>query len=155
LIGNAARLLAENVALQDELRADSNLLAPFLEESLRLESPFRAHHRHVVADTTLGGVDLPAGAHLLLSWGAANRDPAVFDDPDHVRLDRPNIKSHLAFGKGTHFCVGAALARMEARAAIQTLLENTTRFELHDSQWLPSIFVRRHRRLELSVTHGD
>ena len=155
LIGNAARLLAENAVLQEQVRADRNLLVPLLEESLRLESPFRAHHRHVVADTTLGGVELPAGSHLLLSWGAANRDPAVFDDPDQVRLDRPNLKTHLAFGKGTHFCVGAALARMEARAAIQTLLDNTTRFEFHSAQWLPSILVRRHRRLELSVTHGD
>lgn len=108
----------------------------FLEEVLRLESPFRAHHRHVVADTTLGGVDLPAGAHLLLLWGAANRDPAVFPEADRLRLDRAVRRGHLAFGKGVHFCVGAALARLEAWVALEVLLGATESFELapeHDA----------------------
>ncbi|WP_280444818.1 cytochrome P450 [Nocardia brasiliensis] len=154
LIGNAARLLATNPTLQQQVRDEPWLLEPFLEEALRLESPFRAHHRHVVADTTLGGAELPAGSHVLLLWGAANRDPAVFDAPDEVRLNRAAPRSHLAFGKGMHFCVGAALARLEARIALGTLLERTGSFELspnHDAaQWFPSIFVRRQQRLELS-----
>ncbi|MCP2320744.1 hypothetical protein APR12_006131 [Nocardia amikacinitolerans] len=66
LIGNAVRLLAIDPVLQQRLRAEPDLLPGFLEEVLRLESPFRAHHQHVVADTTLGRVELPAGAHLLL-----------------------------------------------------------------------------------------
>ncbi|MFI2477174.1 cytochrome P450 [Nocardia xishanensis] len=153
LIGNAVRLLAADSPLQQRLREDPELLPEFLEEALRLESPFRAHHRHVVADTTLGGVDLPAGAHLLLLWGAANRDPAVFPDADRLRLDRTVQRGHLAFGKGVHFCVGAALARLEARVALGALLAATGSFEQAPgddaAQWVPSIFVRRHARLAL------
>jgi cytochrome P450 len=64
-------------------------------------------------------------------------------------LGRPNLRNHLAFGKGLHFCVGAALARTEARIGITTLLEATNWIELADAEWVPSLMVRRHRRLEL------
>jgi cytochrome P450 len=151
LIGNATRLLATHPEAQAAVRGDPTVLPALLEEALRLESPFRGHHRHVVADTTLGGTDLPAGAHLLLLWGSANRDPSAFTEPDLLRLDRANPRTHLAFGKGLHFCVGAALARMEAGIALRTLLTNTTWFELADAQWLPSILVRRHERLHLTL----
>lgn len=154
LIANAARILATDPELQDRLRNDPQLIDAFLDEALRLESPFRGHHRYVVADTNLGGVPLPAGSHLLLLWGAANRDPAAFVDPDAVRLDRPNLKGHLAFGKGIHFCVGSALARMEALAALTTLLERTTSFTIADdgAEWVPSLLVRRHASLPLRMT---
>lgn len=153
LIANAARILATDPELQDRLRNDPQLIDAFLDEALRLESPFRGHHRHVVADTTLGGIPLPAGSHLLLLWGAANRDPAAFADPDTVRLDRPNLKGHLAFGRGIHFCVGSALARTEALAALTTLLERTTSFTIADggAEWVPSLMVRRHRLLRLEL----
>ncbi|PTR28890.1 cytochrome P450 [Rhodococcus sp. OK519] len=153
LIANATRILALNPALQERLRREPGLIDPFLDEALRLESPFRGHHRHVVADTTLGGVRLPAGDHVLLLWGAANRDPSMFQDPDTVTLDRPNLKGHLAFGKGIHFCVGSALARMEALAALTTLLERTTSFTIADdgAEWVPSLLVRRHRYLPLQL----
>lgn len=153
LLGNAARLLASDQSMQRRVRAEPGLLEPFLEEALRLESPFRAHHRHVVATTELGGVELPAGSHLLLMWGAANRDPAVFAEPDEIRLNRPVPRGHLAFGKGIHFCVGAALARSEARIALTALLERTHEFHLlpDAAQWVPSIFVRRHQRLSLTT----
>ncbi|MFI7004250.1 cytochrome P450 [Nocardia sp. NPDC050175] len=153
LIGNAARLLADQ-SMQRRVRADPDLLEPFLEETLRLESPFRAHHRHVVTDTELGGVELPAGSHLLLLWGAANRDPAVFADPDEIQLNRLVPRGHLAFGKGIHFCVGAALARLEARIALATLLDRTDTYRLVPgaAQWVPSIFVRRHQRLVLTIS---
>lgn len=90
LMGNAVRILGENPRLQQRIRENRALLPTFLEEALRLESPFRGHHRHVLTDTTLGGVQLPAGSHLTLLWGAANRDPAIFEDPDVLRLDRPS-----------------------------------------------------------------
>jgi cytochrome P450 len=151
LIGNAARLLAAHPETQAAVRADSTLVPALLEETLRLESPFRGHHRHVIADTVLTGTDLPAGAHLMLLWGSANRDEAAFTEPDRVRLDRPNPRAHLAFGKGLHFCVGAALARTEARIALGTLLANTGWFDLAEAQWLPSTMVRRHRRLRLTL----
>ncbi len=74
-------------------------------------------------------------------------------DPDTARLDRPNLKGHLAFGKGIHFCVGSALARMEALAALTTLLERTTSFTIADggAEWVPSLLVRRHRSLPLEL----
>lgn len=151
LIGNAARLLATHPETQDALRADPTLIPALLEETLRLESPFRGHHRHVVADTVLAGTELPAGAHLLLLWGSANRDEAAFPEPARLRLDRTSPRAHLAFGKGMHFCVGAALARTEARIAVGTLLANTSRFSVADAQWLPSIMVRRHQLLQLTL----
>ncbi|MFA4083821.1 cytochrome P450 [Mycobacteroides salmoniphilum] len=156
LMGNAVRILGENPELQQRIRDDRELLPTFLEEALRLESPFRGHHRHVVADTSLGGIKLPAGSHLTLMWGAANRDPAIFEDPDTLRLDRPSPRSHITFGKGLHFCVGAALARLEARTAINLLLDRTREFAIKPggAQWVPSIMVRRHHKLELELSLG-
>lgn len=155
LIANSARLLAERPEIQIQLREDPMLLGAFLEETLRLESPFRGHHRHVNADTTLGGVALPAGSHLILLWGSANRDPESFAEPQVMNLDRANLRAHFAFGKGTHFCVGAALARLEAKTAIAVLLENSSHVSV-DSQspprWVPSMFVRRHQSLHLNVS---
>lgn len=150
LIGNAVRLLATDEKLQQTVRSDRDLVPALLEETLRLESPFRSHHRHVRSATALAGVDLPKDSHLLLLWGAANRDPVAFDAPETLRLDRANQRGHLAFGKGLHFCVGAALARPEARTTLNTLLDATSWFGLADAQWLPSIMVRRHTRLDLA-----
>src|SRR5262249_28321060 len=124
---------------------------PFLDEVLRFEPPFRGHYRHVLRDTTLAGCDLEEGSRLLLLWGAANRDPSHFADPDAFRLDRGFTgKGHISFGKGAHFCVGAALARLEARIVIQSLLDRTTTFEsAATGQWLRSLLVRRLDRIEL------
>jgi cytochrome P450 len=128
-------------------------LGAFLEEALRYEPPFRAHYRHVLADTTLAGVELPAGSRLLLLWGAANRDPSQFVSPNEFRLDRPQGKGHLTFGKGAHFCVGAALARLEGQIVLGMLLDRTKWIDAADTgRWLPSILVRRLERLELALT---
>lgn len=152
LLGSAAWILAERPGVQEQLRAEPELLGAFIEETLRYESPFRGHYRHVVNDTTLAGVELPADSHLLLVWGAANRDPGHFDTPEEFRLDRSALKGHVAFGKGAHFCVGTPLARLEARVVLQTLLEQTTWIEAAEvGQWLPSILVRRLERLELDI----
>jgi cytochrome P450 len=152
LIGSAAYVLATRPDIQEQVRDNPDLLAAFLEEVLRYEPPFRGHYRHVVNDTTLAGVDLAAGSRLVLLWGAANRDPAHFDDPNTFRLDRPGGKGHIAFGKGAHFCVGAALARLEARIVIGQLLERTSHIVAADTgRWLPSLLVRRLDRLKLSV----
>ncbi|ABK74294.1 cytochrome P450 [Mycolicibacterium smegmatis] len=153
LIGSAAWILASRPDIQEHLRAKPELLGAFVEEVLRYEPPFRGHYRHVVHDTTLGGVDLPAGSRLLLLWGAANRDPSHFDAPDEFRLDRSSAKSHLSFGKGTHFCVGAALARLEALVVLRHLLHNTANITAGDTgPWLPSLLVRRLAHLELVTT---
>ena len=155
LLGNAVRMLAENPALQQRLRAQPEHIDVFVEEALRLESPFRQMLRSVPRDTTLGGVDIPAGSTVLLLFAAGNRDPAQFDNPDRVDLTRGSPKRHLAFGHGIHFCVGAALARIEARAVLSELLEQTHDFTLdpdHHPQWVDSLLVRRHEQLHVCAT---
>jgi cytochrome P450 len=154
LIGNAARILAEQPELQQRLRSAPELIPPFLDEVLRVESPFRGHYRLVRHDCQLGGVDLRAGDHLVLHWGAANRDDAEFADSDQIALGRPGRRAHVAFGRGLHFCVGAPLARLEAEVATATLLARTRRFRLDPAEapvWAPSIFVRRHAKLRLQI----
>lgn len=153
LIGSAAHILASRPDIERQVRETPDLLNVFLEEVLRYEPPFRGHYRHVVNDTTLRGVDLASGSRLLLLWGAANRDPSQFHDPNEFRLDRASAKSHISFGKGAHFCVGAALARLEARIVIGELLRRTTRIEAASTgRWLPSLLARRLESLELRLT---
>lgn len=153
LIGSAAYVLAKQPNVAEQVRDRPDLLGPFLEEVLRYEPPFRGHYRHVVNDTELFGTELEAGSRLLLLWGAANRDPAHFDDPAQFRLDRPAGKGHISFGKGAHYCIGAALARLEARIVIGQLLERTSTIEVAElGRWLPSLLVRRLERLRLTFT---
>jgi cytochrome P450 family 144 len=155
LLGNAVRMLAEDPA-QQSLRDRPEHIDVFVEEALRLESPFRQMMRSVPHDTTLGGIDIAAGSTALLLFAAGNRDPAQFANPDSVDLTRGSPKRHLAFGHGIHFCVGAALARIEARAVLTELLEQTQNFALdpdHDPQWVDSLLVRRHEQLHLRVNH--
>jgi cytochrome P450 len=152
LLGTAVDILAADAGLQRRLREDPTLLGPFVEETLRLEPSFRAHHRHVVVDTALAGTTLPRDSRLLLLWGAANRDPAQFTDPDTFRLDRPVTKGHMTFGKGLHFCLGAPLARLEAVTVLRLLLARTTWFEAAEvGPWLPSVLARRREYLRLVV----
>ena len=150
LIGSAAWVLATRPDIQQQVRNQPELLGAFLEEVLRYEPPFRGHYRHVVNDATLCGTDLEAGSRLLLLWGAANRDPSHFDEPAQFRLDRSAGKSHITFGKGAHFCIGAALARLEAKVVLGQLLERTSHFYATDTgRWLPSLLVRRLEHLQL------
>jgi len=153
LIGSAAWILARQRHIQQQVREQPELFGAFLEEVLRYEPPFRGHYRHVVSDTELCGVTMPAGSRLLLLWGAANRDPAQFQDPDEFRLDRPTGKSHITFGKGTHFCVGAALARLEATIVLRELVGWTTHIEATGpARWQSSLLIRRLEQLHLTLT---
>jgi len=152
LTGSAVRILAEQTDLQRELRADPSLIPKFVEETVRLESSFRGHFRHVKRDTRLGDVELPRGSRILLLWAAANRDPEMFENPDSVDIHRPGLREHLAFGRGIHFCVGARLARLEARIILEELLARTRSFSLDPRKpprYVNSIFVRRHAELRL------
>ncbi len=151
LLGTAVTALASDAELQQRLRDHRHLLGAFIEETLRLEPPFRAHYRHVLTDTELAGVALPAGSLVLLLWGAANRDPAHFAEPDEFRLDRAGVKGHLAFGRGLHFCLGAPLARLEATVVLDMLLDRA-RFSAREvGPWLPSVLARRREYLHLDV----
>jgi len=158
LIGTAARILAEQPDLQHQLRADPTSVPTFIEEALRYDPPFRGHYRVVTRDTELGGTPLPAGSHLLLAWPAANRDDNVYDHPDQIRLDRPKPRHHVGFGWGIHLCVGAPLARVEAKVAIETLLARTRHFtvdhEQHAPHYHPSLVVRRLTALPLVLDQG-
>lgn len=152
LLGSAASILADRPDIAQHVREQPDLLDRFIEETLRYEPPFRGHYRHVRNDTRLCGAAVAADSHLLVLWGAVNRDPARFEAPHEFRLDRPHPKGHMSFGKGAHFCVGAALARMEARIVLRKLLDGTSHIEAVDTgPWLPSVLVRRRESLELAV----
>lgn len=155
LIASAIRVLCEQPALQDQLRADPRQVRAFVEEVLRYESPFRFHPRTATAAVELGGVGIPEGAMVALMWGAANRDEAVFADPAEVRLDRTNAHLQLGFGRGIHHCVGAPLARIEARIVLTRLLERTSSIALdaaHPPTWVDSLWTRRHESLHVVMT---
>jgi cytochrome P450 len=155
LLGNAVRMFAEDLTLQQRVRENPKDVDLFVEEALRLESPFRQMMRSVPHDTTLGGIDIAAGSTVLLLFAAGNRDPAQFDHPDEIDLTRESPKRHLAFGHGIHFCVGAALARIEARAVLNAILEQTRDFSLDPDRaprWVDSLLVRRHAQLHVYAT---
>jgi cytochrome P450 len=154
LLGNATRILAENQELQHHLRDNPQQIPVFVEEVLRLEPPFRYHLRSVPSDTTLGGIDIPAGATVLLLWGAANRDDVEFERADEIDLHRQVPRRHVAFGRGIHHCVGAPLARIEARSVLTVLLERTSSITLETRQpprWVNSLMVRRQERLPVQL----
>ncbi len=121
LIGNAVRCLVERPELLARVRRDPALIPAVIEETLRFEPPALSCSRTAGAPLALAGVPIPAGSQLLLGLGAAQRDPARFADPDRFDPDR-EPGGLLAFGGGRHFCLGAALARMEARITVERLL---------------------------------
>ena len=155
LLGTGVRILAEDQALQQRLREHPELLPAFVEEACRIDPPFRGHYRRVAQPAELGGVALPAGARLVLVWPAANRDADLFDQPDQVDLDRRGARRHLGFGWGIHLCMGAPIARLEARVAFGQLLASTTSFELDKQEDPPvhqeSLMIRRLLRLPLRI----
>ena len=154
LLGNSVRLLAEHQDVQSTLREQPDLIPVFVEEALRLESPFRFLFRSTAKDTQLGDVPIPAGSTVLLFWGAANRDPAAFPHPDTIDLHRRLPRRHVAFGRGIHHCVGAPLARLEGQVVLQCLLERTSSIELdpdRSPRWFDSLQVRRHEYLPIEI----
>ncbi|HZR51476.1 MAG TPA: cytochrome P450 [Streptosporangiaceae bacterium] len=127
MIANAvAHLLATPPAL-DQVRGDPALIPAAVEESLRLEPAAAVVDRFATADSSIGGADIRAGDQVTVSLSGANRDPAVFADPDSYRLHRENAGKHLTFAHGPHFCLGAHLARLEARVAVATVLDRLPR----------------------------
>ena len=109
---------------------DRGLLPAAIEESLRLEPAAAVVDRYATTDARLGGADVRAGDQVTVSIAGANRDPAVFTEPDVFDVRRPNAGRHLAFAHGPHFCLGAHLARLEAQVAIGILLARLPRLRL-------------------------
>lgn len=154
LIGSAMWLLLQDSELQAQLRQSPDKIDNFIDEVLRLESPFHGHFRLVTRDTNLSGTALKKGDRLMLLWSSTGRDEAQFENASAVRLDRVKPKSHLAFGYGIHHCIGAALARAEARIAFETILERTSELSLsanNDFGHVPSLFIRSLRRLNIEI----
>jgi cytochrome P450 len=126
LLTNCLLVLADHPEIQQRVRSDHSLIPALIEETLRTEPSVALTYRLATCDTILGGREIDAGAPLLLSIAAANRDPRVFDEPHHFRLDRePN--RHIGFAAGPHFCLGAPLARLEATVALPMFLEHFPR----------------------------
>ena len=129
----------------DRVRADEARAHKIVEEAVRLASPSAAVFRRVVADTTLGGVPLPASSTLVVSLLSANRDESAFSDGDRFDPDRPPAQRHIAFGQGIHACIGNILARMEARHAVRALASHVSRIDIirdEPLRYLPSLIVR-------------
>jgi cytochrome P450 len=134
LLAAALKILAEQVEIQDSLRADPEAIPNFIDEVLRIESPIKGDFRVARVATTVGGVDIPAGTTVMLLNGATNRDPRKFDEPAVLDPHRPNAREHLAFGHGTHFCPGAPLARTEGRISLERILQRTTNIRIDAEQ---------------------
>lgn len=123
LIGNGVDLMLRHPDQLARLQHDPALWPNAVEEILRYASPVQNVFRYWTSDTELHGTALRRGTYLVMALGAANRDPAVFSHPHSFDVARPNAKEHLAFAIGPHFCVGAALARMEGEIALRRLFE--------------------------------
>ena len=137
LLAVALKYLCEYPELQDELRAHKDRIPGFIEEALRIESPVKADFRLAKHPTTVGGVDIQAGTPVMLLNGAANRDPRLFEDPDAFKIDRPNAKVHIAFGRGPHVCPGGPLARVEGRVSVERILERMRNLRLSEEHHGP------------------
>lgn len=146
LLAEGVRILADQPEDYARLRNDPTAIARCVEEMLRLSSPAQGIFRLVTRDTDLGGYPLPAGSRLVVMYAAANRDPDVFPDPDGYDPQRPNVRRHLAFGKGTHFCLGAPVTRMEAMVALEAIASRFPRLSLvpgaNDFEYEPSFILR-------------
>ena len=133
-IAGGVVLLIQNPDQQAMLRQHPDLIPAAVEEILRMETPTSGMWRCATADTEIGGVNIPEGAFLMVRFAAGNRDESIFTDGGAMSVARENADSHLAFGQGTHFCLGAQLARMEMQVALTGLLNRTTDWALVDGK---------------------
>jgi cytochrome P450 len=158
LIASSVRLLLERPDELARLRADPAGIPAFVEEALRLEPPVQGLYRTALVDADVGGVTIAAGEHVLLAYAAGNRDERRFAGPADIDPDRTGLMSHLSFGHGEHFCLGAALARAEGRIALEVLLERLDDLrpapgvDLAALEYEPSYLLHGLRRLPVAFT---
>jgi len=162
LLGTALQLIGERPELQQLLRERRELIPNFVEETLRIEAPVKGDFRLARRQTTVAGIDIPAGGTLMVLNGAANRDPHHFECPAEFRVDRDNAREHLAFGRGVHSCPGGSLARMETRVSIERLLDRTAEIGIaeehhgppgsHRYRYMPTYILRGLTELHLTLT---
>jgi cytochrome P450 len=145
LLGNVMHQLLRRPKLWEEVCADRSLIDGAVEETLRYDTPVPAWRRITTRATTISGVRVPAGARLILSFGAGNRDPERFSDPECFDMRRADARRQISFGKGIHYCLGAALARLEARIVLDMLADRLAGLRLAQEESLrfsPNISFR-------------
>jgi cytochrome P450 len=162
LITAALQVIGDDPEVQALLRRERGRIPDFLEEVLRLSGPVKTVSRMARVRTTLGGVDIPAGTTLAIFPHAANRDPDRFEAPNEMRLDRENVREHLAFGRGIHSCPGGPLARVEARVALERLFDRTDDIRVSEAahgpagarryEYVPTYILRGVKELHVEVT---
>ena len=145
LIAAATLMLVENPEQMAKVRADHSLIPNLVEEALRMEAPVQMLPRFTKEDVEVGGVAIPKGSVVMAMYGCANRDGAKYPNPDMFNIERDNARTQLAFGQGPHFCVGAALARSEARIAFELLLSRLNNIAL------ASVDTPTHRELSMTL----
>ncbi len=138
LLGVAMQVFGERPDIQQQLREDRSLIPTFIEECLRIEGPVKTVFRMARKSTTLGDIDVPAGTIVMVSPGAANRDPQRFEEPHEFRLDRKNVREHIAFSRGIHSCPGAPLARVEGRVSIERILDRMANITIDEERHGPA-----------------
>lgn len=155
LLGNGVLALLRNPDEWQRLGREEAVVPAAVEELLRYDSPIQTTFRFAAENLALGGNTLEEGDAVGLVLGAANRDPEVFTEPDRLDIGRAGGR-HLAFGLGTHFCMGPALARMEARLALRALRRRFPRLRLAgDPEWRPTISFRALQRLPVTTIAGS
>ena len=151
LIANALNTLASQPGLWRRLRDERELVPAFIEEMVRWQSPTQTVFRTATESATIGGTRIPAGSVVALGIGAANRDPRVFADPDELDLDR-DVRAHLGFGSGAHYCIGAPFSRIETEKLLHAMLDRYARIEPGEARaerQTESPFIYGFRRLPL------
>lgn len=158
LLNETMKLLLENEGEWEAIRNDPNRIEGVVEESLRLSTPNQGMFRQVREDAVLEGVSVLAGSTIWLMFGSANRDESVFPDPDKFDPTRPNLREHVAFGRGAHFCIGAPLARLEMKVALEQLSQRLSEVRLADDnsfEYEPSYILRGLSALAIEMTRAD
>jgi cytochrome P450 len=150
MLGAGIATLARRPDIAGRLRTDPELIPAFVEEALRLNAPLQGLYRFPRRDTVVAGVPIPAGASVWVLFGAASRDTTHLADAGEFRLDRPGGDPHLIFGRGIHYCAGAPLARLEATAGYEALLERVWPWRVVAEEREKSYLLWGHRRLEAS-----
>jgi cytochrome P450 len=143
LIGNGTVALLGDPEHWKGLGDDPSLVPVAVEELLRYDSPVQMTSRTATEDVDVGGTVIPKGAPIIVAIGGANRDPDVFEQPDQLKIDRPNASRHLAFSLGMHHCLGAALARLEGRIAVEELTRRYPGLELAGTPTRRQLLVLR------------
>lgn len=151
LIGNGTVLLAAHPEQRRTLAEDPSRIPEAIEEMLRIESPTQTLPRRTTREVELHDKTIPAESRVLVCYGAANHDERVFEDPDVFDIDKNRVR-HLAFGLGAHHCLGASLARLEARIAFEELLARHPDYVVRDDGgWVTSRWARSHPRVDLEL----